>query len=97
MIGQIACKFKPNEFAYIIFSRRGGEPRAHGHTEEAAWTAMVQKRHPDRNVLVEKEFFEIEMRVKRIDHVAVYCGEQGASIWDECMPLNNALILRASR
>jgi hypothetical protein len=82
-------EFKVNEFACIIFNRRSGEPREHGHTEEAVWTAMVQKRHPHRNFLAEKEFFEIEIRLKRIDHVAIFCGEQGAIIWAERMPLSN--------
>ena len=86
-------EFKMNEFVCIIFSRRSGEPCAHGPTEQAAWTVLVQKKFLDRNILTAPKFFEVELRLKQIDHVAVLCGEQGASVWAEHLPLATALAM----
>ena len=81
--------FKINEFAYIIFNRRNGEPQGHGRTEKAAWMALVQKRPPHRNLTGEKDFFELEVRLKKIDHVAISCEAHGGFIWDKRISLDN--------
>lgn len=86
-------EFKVNEFACIIFSRRSGEPRAHGPTEQEAWIALVQQKYADRNIATAPEFFEIEMRIKRIDHMAVSCGDHGAFMWTERLPLTTVLAM----
>jgi hypothetical protein len=91
MTGPIAPKFKLNEFDYIIFHRRTGEPRAHGPTENAAWTALVKMRYPDGNLSIEQEFQE--RNLNRLDHVAVSCGENGAVIWAQRVSIDNVLAI----
>ena len=83
-------------FNFIIFNPRKGEACAYGQSERAAWTALVQRTHPHRNAATEIRFFDLEIRLSQIDHIAVLCGEHGYRIWTERLPLKDVLMLVAS-
>lgn len=85
-----------SEFSFIIFNPRKGEACAHGQTAQAAWTALVQGMHPHRNAATEIRFFDLEIRLSKIDHIAVLCGEHGYRIWAERLPLQEVLTLVAN-
>jgi hypothetical protein len=84
-----------SEFNVIIFNPRKGEACAHGESEQAAWAALVQRTHPHRNAATEIRFFDLEIRLSKIDHIAVFCGEHGYRIWAERLPLQDVLTLVA--